>query len=145
MFDINPFAELSTAINPTIMQIYIVIMALLVAGGTLFDIIHKRSAIYFFNNWRKSRANAKQKISGGKMASLTIQTALVEGATSAEFCSTRRRIAHLLTMYGFIAYVAATAIMVFGYPTSANPAPAFLANLWYLGACLLYTSDAADE
>ena len=137
MFDINPFAELSTAINPTIMQIYIVIMALLVAGGTLFDIIHKRSAIYFFNNWRKSRANAKQKISGGKMASLTIQTALVEGATSAEFCSTRRRIAHLLTMYGFIAYVAATAIMVFGYPTSANPAPAFLANLWYLGALLV--------
>ncbi len=137
MFNTNPFAELSAVIDPTIMQIYIIIMALLVAGGTLFDIVHKRSATYFFNNWRKSKANAKQKISGGKMASIAIQTALVEGATSAEFCSMRRRIAHLLTMYGFIVYVAATAIMVFGYPTSATPAPAILANLWYLGALLV--------
>ena len=137
MFNTNPFAELSTVIDPSIMQIYIVLMALLVAGGTLFDIVHKRSAIYFFRNWRKSRANAKQKLSGGKMASIAIQTALVEGATSAEFCSMRRRMAHLLTMYGFIAYVAATAIMVFAYPTSATPAPAILANLWFLGALLV--------
>ena len=137
MFNSNPFAELAAVVDPTIMQIYIIIMALLVAGGTLFDIVHKRSAIYFFNNWRKSKTNAKQKISGGKMASIAIQTALVEGATSAEFCSMRRRIAHLLTMYGFIAYVAATAIMVFAYPTTANPAPAILANFWYLGALLV--------
>ena len=112
MFNTNPFAELSTVIDPTIMQVYIVIMALFVAGGTLFDIVHKRSAIYFFRNWGKSKANAKKKLSAGKMATITIQTALVEGATSAEFCSLRRRLAHLLTMYGFIAYVAATAIMV---------------------------------
>jgi hypothetical protein len=137
MFNTNPFAELSTVIDPTIMQVYIIVMALMVAGGTLFDIVHKRSAIYFFRNWQKSRAKAKQKISGGKMASLAIQTALVEGVTSAEFCSMRRRIAHLLTMYGFIAYAATTAIMVFGYPTTATPAPAILANLWYLGALLV--------
>jgi hypothetical protein len=137
MFNINPFAELSAVVDPTIMQIYIIVMAVMVAGGTLFDIVHKRSAVYFFNNWRKSTTNAKQKISGGKMASLTIQTALVEGATSAEFCSMRRRVAHLLTMYGFIAYAATTAIMVFGYPTTATPAPAILANLWYLGALLV--------
>ena len=137
MFNTNPFAELSAVIDPTIMQIYIIVMALMVAGGTLFDIVHKRSATYFFNNWQKSKTNAKQKISGGKMASLAIQTAVVEGMTSAEFCSMPRRIAHLLTMYGFIAYAATTAIMVFGYPTSATPAPAILANLWYLGALLV--------
>ena len=137
MFNTNPFAELSTVIDPTIMQVYIVIMALFVAGGTLFDIVHKRSAIYFFRNWGKSKANAKKKLGAGKMATIAIQTALVEGATSAEFCSLRRRLAHLLTMYGFIAYVAATAIMVFAYPTPATPAPAILANLWYLGALLV--------
>ena len=134
MYNINPFVELSVSIDYSIIQTYIIVMALLVAGGTLFDIVHKRSAKYFFNNWQKSRSNAKQKISGGKMASVAIQTAL-EGMASAEFCSLRRRIAHLLTMYGFIAYAAATAIMVFGYSTSATPA--ILANLWHIGALMV--------
>jgi len=134
MYNINPFVELSASIDYSIIQTYIIVMALLVAGGTLFDIVHKRSAKYFFNNWQKSKSNAKQKISGGKMASVAIQTAL-EGMASAEFCSLRRRIAHLLTMYGFIAYAAATAIMVFGYSTSATPA--ILANLWHLGALMV--------
>ena len=48
MFNTNPFAELSVMIDPTIMETYVVLMALLVAGGTLFDIVHKRSAQYFF-------------------------------------------------------------------------------------------------
>ena len=38
MFTINPFAELSAFIPPTVMQVYVVIMIILVAGGTLFDI-----------------------------------------------------------------------------------------------------------
>jgi len=134
MYNINPFVELSVSIDYSIIQTYIIVMALLVAGGTLFDIVHKRSAKYFFNNWQKSRSNAKQKISGGKMASVAIQTA-IEGMASAEFCSMRRRIAHLLTMYGFIAYATATAIMVFGYSTSATPA--ILANLWHIGALMV--------
>ena len=44
MFTSNPFAELSASIPPAVMQTYIVLMILMVAGGTLFDIIHKRSA-----------------------------------------------------------------------------------------------------
>ena len=39
-------------------------------------------------------------------------------------------------MYGFVAYLIATVIMVFGYPTPATPAPAIVAVLWYLGAVL---------
>ena len=71
------------------------------------------------------------------MASLAIQTAVVEGLTSGEFCNLRRRIAHLLTMYGFLAYVITTLIMVFAYPTPATPAPAILPALWYLGALMV--------
>ena len=44
MFMSNPFAELSASVSPTVMQTYIVVMALLVVGGTLFDIMHKKSA-----------------------------------------------------------------------------------------------------
>ena len=45
----NPFAELSASVPPAIMQTYVIVMAVLVVGGTLFDIIHKRSAEYFFD------------------------------------------------------------------------------------------------
>ena len=126
MFTSNPFAELSAFIPPAVMQTYVVVMILLVAGGTLFDILHKKSARYFFDHWRNAKKKGTQQVGGAEMVSLAIQTAVVEGLTSGEFCNARRRIAHLLTMYGFLAYVVTTVIMVFAYPTPATPAPAIL-------------------
>ncbi len=137
MFTINPFAELSSSISPNIMQMYVVIMILMVAGGTLFDIVHKKSAKYFFNNWRNSKDKGTRQVGGGEMTSLAIRTAVVEGLASGEFCNVQRRAAHLLTMYGFLAYVVTTVIMVFAYPTPATPAPAILPTLWYIGALMV--------
>ena len=137
MFTSNPFAELSAFIPPAVMQTYVVVMILLVAGGTLFDVMHKKSARYFFDNWRNSQNNAKRQVGGGEMVSIAVQTAVVDVMTSGEFCNTRRRIAHLLTMYGFVIYVVTTVIMVFAYPTPAAPTPANLAALWYIGALMV--------
>ncbi len=137
MFTNNPFAELSASIPPTIMQAYIVVMILMVAGGTLFDIMHKKSAKYFFNNWRNATNKGTRQVGGGEMVSLAIQTAVVDGLTSGEFCSAQRRIAHLLTMYGFVAYVVTTVIMVFAYPTPATPVPTILPTLWTIGALMV--------
>ena len=137
MFTSNPFAELSASISPAVMQTYVVVMILLVVGGTLFDVWHKKSATYFFNNWRKAQNKGTKQVGGGELASLAIQTAVVEGMTSGEFCNPHRRIAHLLTMYGFLIYVLTTAIMVFGYPTPAAPTPSILTLLWYLGALMV--------
>jgi hypothetical protein len=137
MFTTNPFAELSAAVSPAVMQTYVVIMALLVVGGTLFDIIHKKSARYFFDNWRDARNKAKQPVSGGEMMSIAVQTAVVDVLASGEFCNARRRVAHLLGMYGFIIYVVATIIMVFCYPTPVTPTPSAVAILWYVGALLV--------
>lgn len=137
MFSSNPFAELSASIPPYVMQAYVVVMILLVAGGTLYDTLHKKSAVYFFKHWRNAKSKASQQLGAGQLVSLAIQTALVEGLTSAEFCNVRRRIAHLLTMYGFLAYVITTAVMVFWYPTPATPTPAILPQLWYLGALMV--------
>jgi hypothetical protein len=137
MFTSNPFAVLSASVPPAVMQTYVIIMALLVVAGTLFDIIHKRSARYFFDNWRNSKNAAKQQVSGGQMAAIAVQTAVVDVMTSGEFCNARRRIAHLLTMYGFVIYVVTTVIMVFAYPTPATPAPADLPTLWYIGALMV--------
>ena len=137
MFTSNPFAELSAFIPPIVMQTYVVIMILMVVGGTLFDIMHKKSAKYFFDNWRNAKNKGTRQIGGGEMVSLAIRTAAVEGLTSGEFCNAQRRIAHLLTMYGFVAYVVTTVIMVFAYPTPATPAPAILPTLWTIGALMV--------
>ena len=137
MFTSNPFAELSASVPPAVMQTYVIIMALLVVVGTIVDIVHKRSARYFFNNWRNSKKKAKQQVGGGEMISIAVQTAVVDVMTSGEFCTVRRRLAHLLGMYGFVIYVATTAIMVFAYPTPATPSPAALATLWYIGALMV--------
>ena len=137
MFTSNPFAELSASVPPSVMQTYVVVMALLVASSTLFDIMHKKSATYFFNNWRNSKNKAKQRVGGVQMVSIAVQTAVVDVMTSGEFCNMRRRIAHLLTMYGFVIYVVTTVIIVFAYPTPATPAPANLTALWYVGALMV--------
>src|SRR4029453_7876130 len=66
-----------------------------------------------------------------------IQTGLVDVLASGEFCSARRRVAHLLTMYGFVIYVITTAVMVFGYPTPASATPAILPQLWWIGGLMV--------
>ncbi len=137
MFTTNPFAELSASIPPNVMQTYILVMIFLVVAGTLFDIIHKGSAAYFFKNWRSSRENAKKKVGAGQKMSIAVQTAVVDVLASGEFCNAKRRISHLLGMYGFIAYVAATIMMVFCYPTSDVATPALWPALWCIGALMI--------
>ena len=137
MLTSNPFAELSALVPPTVMQVYVVIMIILVAGGTLFDILHKKSAKYFFNNWHKAKNSGARQVGGGEAVSLAVRTVVVEGLMSGEFCNARRRIAHLLTMYGFLAYVITTAVMVFWYATPEAPGPAILPLLWWIGGLLI--------
>ena len=133
----NPFAELSATISPGLMQAYVWLMMFCVVAGTLFDIVHKQSAKYFFENWRSGRTKGDRQVGGGEIATLAVKTLAVDVATSAEFCNPHRRVAHLLTMYGFIAYVVSTAVMVLGYPTSADSTPVVWPLLWTLGALMI--------
>ncbi len=137
MFASNPFAGLSASMPPAVMQAYVVIMVVLVAAGTLFDVVHKGSAKYFFDNWRKSRSKGAKQVGGGELVSLAARAVLVDVLASGEFCNARRRLAHLLTMYGFVIYVVTTAVMVFGYPTPATPTPAVLPQLWWIGGLMV--------
>lgn len=133
----NPFAELSSMISPEVMQGYVILMVLLVIGGTLLDVIHKGSAKYFFENAKKAEKSAKRSVSGGEKASLAAQTLAKEVLSAGEFDNTQRRISHLFTMYGFIVFVVATAVLIFSYPTPADQAPALWPMLWHLGAASL--------
>jgi hypothetical protein len=129
MLTSNPFATLSASLSPAVMQAYVIVMIALVAAGTLFDIVHKGSARYFFSNWRKAKG---KPVSGGGLAAIAVKTAVVDVLASGEFCNPRRRIAHLLGMYGFVLYVLATVVMVFGYSSAA-----IWPQLWWLGGLMV--------
>jgi len=137
MFTTNPFAELSAFIPPSLMQTYVVVMIVLVVVGTLYDVVHKSSARYFFENWRNAKNRGAQPLGGGELASIAVKTAVVDVLASGEFCNSQRRIAHLLGMYGFLAYALATAVMVFSYATTVTPTPAIWPLLWHIGALMI--------
>jgi hypothetical protein len=128
----NPFSSLSGALPPGFMQIFVVVMAVLVVVGTLVDIVHKGSARYFFDNWRRSKGRSRRPVGGGDLVSIAVKTAAVDVLASGEFCNPRRRVAHLLGMYGFILYVVSTVLLVFQISTSS-----LVANLWWLGAAMV--------
>ena len=133
MLTSNPFAALSASISPAIMQWYVVIMVVLVVAGTLFEVVHKGSARYFFENWRNTKGKKGAKsVGGGEMVSIAVQTAVVDVLTSGEFCNPRRRIAHVLGMYGFVLYVLSTAVMVFDLSAGA-----IWATLWWIGGLMV--------
>ena len=72
MFSINPFAELAAVISPSVIQGYIVLMFIMVVGGTILDMMHKKSAQYFFENAEKAKKNAKRTLGGGEKVSMAV-------------------------------------------------------------------------
>lgn len=136
MFTSNPFAAVTEFLSPFAMQAYIVVMIIAVVSGTVFDMVHKGSARYFFANLRRSKGKGRE-IGGGELFSIAVQTAVIDVLASGEFCNPKRRVAHLLGMYGFVLYVVATAVMVFVYPTGAAPTPAIWPLLWWIGAMMV--------
>lgn len=136
MFETNPFVELSALISPSIMQGYIILMFIMVVGGTILDMMHKKSAKYFFENSEKAKKSAKRTVSGGEKVSLAVATIANEVLTSAEFkVRPARRYSHLLTMYGFILFVASTVCLIFEFATDS--APVLLTAIWHIGAIML--------
>jgi len=133
----SPFYNLLDFLTPGVMQAYVVLMFLAVVGGTIFDTIHKKSAQYFFENAEKARQSARRNVNGGQKVSMAVSTLANEVLTSSEFCNTQRRMSHLLTMYGFIIFVATTVTLIFSYPTPAEPAPGMLVMMWHIGAMMV--------
>lgn len=135
MFTSNPFTGLAAFLPSLVMQAYIVLMILAVVIGTLLDTYHKGSAKFFARRKEKAAAAAKKRLSGMETASIAART-IGEAAVSGEFCKWKRRISHLLTMYGFLLYVITTLVMVFAYPAAADT-PAILPALWDVGALMI--------
>ena len=135
MFTENPFAAVGLFLPAFALKAYVVLMAFAVVAGTLFDVQHKGSGIFFARRREKSAAAATRSLSAGETVTLAIAT-VAEAAVSGEFCKWPRRLSHLLTMYGFLLYLAATVVMIFGFPAGAST-PAILPTLWTLGAVMI--------
>jgi hypothetical protein len=76
MITSNPFAVLSAnlPLDPGVMQAYVVLMVLLVIGGTLLDVVHKKSGKYFFEKGQSLKKIAKREVSGGEKLGLAVST-----------------------------------------------------------------------
>ncbi len=132
----NPFAELASSISPGIMTLFVILMIALVVGGTVFDVVHKKSAKYFFNTAQKAAENAVTPVKGPKRTSLAIKTIASDVLTSSEFCNQHRRIAHLLGMYGFVFFVISTLALVFGM-NPADTSGGFWGFIWRISALMI--------
>lgn len=135
MFASNPFADLATTIPINVIQGYVILMAILVVGGTVWDMIHKKSAKYFFAKAKAAEASRTRELGAGDKVGIAISTVVVDVATSGEFCNPMRRISHLFTMYGFILFLLTTVALVFAYPT--HDAPVIVSQLWHVGAIMV--------
>jgi hypothetical protein len=133
----NPFSAISGSVPAALMQAFVILMFVLVVLGTILDMLHKKSAEYFFENAQKAKAARSKPLNSAQVGSIAVQTVAVDVLTSAEFCNPRRRVAHLLTMYGFVFFLVATMVMVFAYPAAGDSTPGFWSFLWHAGALMV--------
>ena len=132
----NPFAWLGAyGITPGMMQAFVAVMFIAVVVGVALDVMHKHSAKYFFEHTERMKKLATRQISSSEKTGMLIQTILSEVLTSSEFHNPKRRIAHLLKMYGFVLFVLSTVVLVFVYPASASAG--IWPLLWRLGAVMV--------
>jgi len=136
MITTNPFSELSEFVPSIAMQMYVIVMMILVILGTLFDIIHKKNVKYFFENAKKAKKQATKTLGAGEKASIVLKTVASEILTTSELGAGKRRIAHLLGMYGTIIFWVTSVIMIFCYSTPNVLTPSILPLLWHLGAIM---------
>ena len=62
MLNNNPFSLLAETVSPLAMQSFIIAMVLLIAIGTIIQMIHHKNLTYFFNNAKKAKLAATKKI-----------------------------------------------------------------------------------
>jgi hypothetical protein len=135
MFVFNPFALEAQFVPLAVMQVYLVLMIAAVAVGTSFDTYHKGSARYFSQRRRRASALARRQLGSIEVTSLAVRS-IGEAATSGELGKSRRRLAHLLMMYGFFLYVITTFVMVFA-GAAGRTTMSIVPALWDIGALML--------
>ena len=132
----NPYSNLAELVSPIIMQGFVLAMVGLVILGTLIDIIHKKNVKYFFNNAKKAKKSAKINLTNTQRTSVILKTVAHDIATTAELGRGKRRVAHVLGMYGTIIFWVTSALLVFSFPNAGSSTPSSLTIMWHVGAIM---------
>ncbi|MDE2309243.1 MAG: adenylyl-sulfate reductase, partial [Betaproteobacteria bacterium] len=120
MFTTNPFTALTLFVSPAALQVYLLLMALAVAIGTLFDLLHGKKIKFFLQERKRKKAAAKRQLGAAAVVAIAAWALAHDIATFGEFCKTQRRISHVLMFYGFVTYLITTIVMVFIYPADTH-------------------------
>jgi len=132
----NPFSILSETIPSIAIQSFLILMVGLALAGTLVDIIHKKNVKYFFENAKKAKLSATRELGVRERASVIVKTVAYDIGTTSELGAGKRRVAHLLGMYGTILFWIASAVMIFCYSSSSSGTPLAWPIIWHIGASM---------
>ena len=132
----NPFSILAGSISPIFMQSFVILMGLLIVIGTLMDIIHKKNVKYFFNNAKKAKKSATKSLTTGERISVISKTIASDIATTSELGAGKRRLAHVMGMYGTILFWVASVVMIFFYSNPSSITPSAWPVIWHVGALM---------
>ena len=136
MISTNPFLTLAETVPPFLMQSFVILMGLLILVGTVMDIIHKKNVKYFFNNAKKAKLSATKTLSTGERISVISKTIASDIATTSELGAGKRRVAHVMGMYGTILFWVGSVVMIFFYTSPGSTTPAVWPMIWHIGAAL---------
>ena len=136
MFETNPFSLLSEVVPTVVMQGFIIAMVLLIAFGTIIQIIHHKNLTYFFNNAKKAKLQATREVGAAEKAKIIAKTTVYDIGTTSELGFGKRRLAHVLGMYGTIIFWIASAMLVFCYTGADKTSSTLWSMLWHVGAIL---------
>ena len=132
----NPFSILSEIIPSIVMQGFLITMITLVIIGTLVDIIHKKNVKYFFENAKKAKKSATKKLGTIEKTSIIAKSVVYDIGTTSELGAGKRRVAHLLGMYGTILFWIASAVMIFCYSSLSSNTPLAWPIIWHVGGIM---------
>ena len=142
MFTINPFAVLSETIPSIFLQSFVIVMIGLIVVGTVMDIIHKKNVKYFFNNAKKAKKSATRELGTAERVSIIAKTVVYDIGTTSELGAGKRRVAHLLGMYGTVLFWVASVVMIFFYASTSSNTPSVWPILWHVGAIMTVLGGA---
>ena len=135
MLLINPFAELANIVPVLFMKFFVIAMILMIIIGTGLDMLHKKNVIYFFRNAKKAKKSAKIELTKGKKTAVILKTIASDIATTSELGMGKRRVAHVLGMYGTILFWIGSIILIFKYSDGVS-APSYIPIMWHVGAIM---------
>ena len=136
MLQTNPFSILAETVSPIAMQGFIIAMIILIAVGTIIQMIHHKNLTYFFNNAKKAKLSATKELGIGERTTIIAKTAVVDIGTTSELGFGKRRLAHVLGMYGTILFWLSSAVLVFCYTGTDKSNSITWSTLWHVGAIL---------